>query len=94
MNLLCVDTSSNTLDLAIIKDNQIVDSITQDVEKGHSAILLQEVDRLLRLNNIKPKDIDAFVSTTGPGSFTGTRVGTAFVLGLARGLGKKAYGIR
>lgn len=93
MNLLCVDTSTDTLDIAIIKDNKILDSYSQDVQKGHSAILLQEVDSLLKSNNLKASDMDAFVSTTGPGSFTGSRVGTAFVMGMARGLGKKAYGV-
>ncbi|WP_461248676.1 tRNA (adenosine(37)-N6)-threonylcarbamoyltransferase complex dimerization subunit type 1 TsaB, partial [Treponema sp. R6D11] len=42
---------------------------------------------------LKASDMDAFVSTTGPGSFTGSRVGSAFVMGLAKGLGKKAYGV-
>ena len=93
MNLLCVDTSTDTLDIAIIKDNQILDSYSQEMVKGHSSILLQEVDNLLKQNGLKATDMDAFVSTTGPGSFTGTRVGAAFVMGMARGLGKKAYGI-
>jgi tRNA threonylcarbamoyladenosine biosynthesis protein TsaB len=48
---------------------------------------------LLARNRVSLRDIDCFAAASGPGSFTGVRVGLACVKGLAEALGKPAAGV-
>jgi tRNA threonylcarbamoyladenosine biosynthesis protein TsaB len=62
---------------------------TSPVEGGtFSAQLIPQIARLLSANNLKKGDIDAFAAATGPGSFTGLRIGLTAVKGLAEILRK------
>jgi len=55
--------------------------------------LLCEIDRLLADAGRTPRDLDAIVVGTGPGSFTGTRIGLAVARGLALSLDVPAAGV-
>jgi tRNA threonylcarbamoyladenosine biosynthesis protein TsaB len=59
----------------------------------HSRTLFGQIATLLELVGIGPEEIDAFGVATGPGSFTGLRVGLAAIRGLAHTLGRPAFGI-
>src|SRR5206468_3524345 len=62
---------------------------TSPVEGGtFSAQLIPQIARLLSENNLKKSDIDVFAAATGPGSFTGLRIGLTAVKGLAEILQK------
>jgi len=52
---------------------------------GHSGILSEAVERLLRARGISLGDLDAVGVSQGPGSFTGLRIGLAWAKGLALG---------
>src|SRR5580700_3073788 len=61
--------------------------------KGFAQVLYGHLAELLERHAVKPGDIDCFAAATGPGSFTGVRVGLACVKGLAEAVGRPAVGI-
>ncbi|MDR1102036.1 MAG: tRNA (adenosine(37)-N6)-threonylcarbamoyltransferase complex dimerization subunit type 1 TsaB [Clostridiales bacterium] len=93
MTILAVDSSTNILDCAILRDGAVVSDGWSDDERTHSERVMPMVSRIFREADMTPRDIDVFVATTGPGSYTGVRIGVATVLGLAYGAGKRAMGV-
>jgi tRNA threonylcarbamoyl adenosine modification protein YeaZ len=55
--------------------------------------LLEDVDALLRQGGAHPRDLDALAVGTGPGSFTGVRIGLAAARGLALSLDLEGAGV-
>jgi tRNA threonylcarbamoyladenosine biosynthesis protein TsaB len=91
MLILSIDTSGKNGSVAIARgDGEKFELIaTSPVEGGtFSAQLIPQIARLLSENNLKKSDIDAFAAATGPGSFTGLRIGLTAVKGLAEILQK------
>jgi tRNA threonylcarbamoyladenosine biosynthesis protein TsaB len=80
---LIIDTAFETCQVGLVRDGKIVaeDKITSG--GGHDRVLATMMETLFKQNEITAKDIDTIFVTTGPGRFTGLRVGIAF----ARGLG-------
>lgn len=86
--ILLIDTSTNVLQLALAnRDSGILDEVevaaSPDERGVHDARLATEVDALLKEHAIVIKDISRIGIIVGPGSFTGLRIGLAFVKGLA-----------
>lgn len=71
---LFLDTSSKTLSVYIVKDNAIIYEKNVTTNNDHSKYLVPSIDEGLKLNNLKPSDINKCYVVTGPGSFTGTRI--------------------
>jgi tRNA threonylcarbamoyladenosine biosynthesis protein TsaB len=91
MLILSIDTSGKNGSVALARgDAERFELIaTSPVEGGtFSAQLIPQIARLLSENNLKKGDIDAFAAATGPGSFTGLRIGLTAVKGLAEILHK------
>lgn len=59
-------------------------SFELEAERAHASDLLPAIDRLVAEVEATPRDLAAVVVGTGPGSYTGLRVGIATALGLAR----------
>lgn len=91
MNKLIIDTTEGKKTTIELQSEKQVDKITQDnVRKSQAALIL--IGELLKRNEIKPTDIDEIEVNTGPGSFTGTRVGVAIANALGFGLNVKVNG--
>jgi len=91
MLILSIDTSGKNGSVALARgDAERFELIAgSPVEGGtFSAQLIPQIARLLSENNLKKSDIDAFAAATGPGSFTGLRIGLTAVKGLAEILHK------
>jgi tRNA threonylcarbamoyladenosine biosynthesis protein TsaB len=88
MKVLAVDTSSRCGAIGLCVDGEVVGEVALRSQETHSARLLPSIDWLLRSLGLGPDDIDAFGVVTGPGSFTGLRVGLATIKGLAFGSNK------
>lgn len=80
---LAIDTAAPRLQLGLLLADGTSDFIVDDIAKGHAEILFARLDTLLSRNNVSNADIERIAVTTGPGSFTGLRIG----LSAARGLG-------
>lgn len=90
MIVLAVDSSSKVATAALIKDGNLLSEITLNDKREHSVILMSLIQDLLTDNNLTINDIDGYVVSKGPGSFTGLRIGMATVKGLSFG-SKKPY---
>lgn len=93
MKILSLDTSTSSAACAILEDNKLLGEITFNDKKQHSIILMPEINYLLNNLKLQLKDIDGYVVSKGPGSFTGLRIGMATVKGLAQGTDKPFIGI-
>ena len=82
MLILGIDTSSPTGSVALIENDYVISESLVNSSQRYSDKLLIEVDALFNSSKIELNQIDGFVITTGPGSFTGLRVGMSFVKGL------------
>jgi tRNA threonylcarbamoyladenosine biosynthesis protein TsaB len=91
--ILAVDTSSRQASLAVSRGEEIIASISINNNLPHSQTLFPNISELLRIAGLKIQDVNVFATATGPGSFTGLRVGLAAVKGLADSLGKPCLGI-
>lgn len=91
MNKLVIDTTNNKKTTIVLHTKDSVDKITEE-NASKSQITLQIIDKLLKQNNLKPTEIDEIEVNTGPGSFTGTRVGVAIANALGFGLDVKVNG--
>lgn len=91
MKKLIIDTTNNKETTIELQYKDIVDEITEkNIPK--SQVTIQLIDKILKKNNIKPTDLEEIEVNTGPGSFTGTRVGVAIANALGFGLDIKVNG--
>lgn len=81
--LLAVDTSTKYMGIALRNEHQILSEMTGRTRNYHTVELGQSVDRMLRHQGAKPEDLKALGVAVGPGSFTGLRIGLAFIKGIA-----------
>ena len=85
MKLLALDTSSEGCSAALWLDGQVVERF-EVAPRGHTRLLMPMVRELLAEQGLVPADLDALAFARGPGSFTGLRIATGVVQGLAWGL--------
>ncbi len=92
-NYLAVDTSSRYLTVLAQKGEKVCLRHISDCATQHSVILMDEIERALEEVELKPCECDFFAAVTGPGSFTGIRIGIAAVKGFALGCNKPLLGV-
>lgn len=88
MIVLSMDSSSLVTTVALLKDEFILGEYTLNFKREHSVILMEKVEELLRDCDVDIDEVDGFVVSKGPGSFTGLRIGMATVKGLSMGSNK------
>ncbi len=88
MKILYVDTASDKLYIALIGEDKVI-SHREESRLNHSVMLLPVLDALLRENSMTLDDFDYFAANTGPGSFTGIRIGVTTVNAFGFTKGKK-----
>ena len=84
MNVVGIDTSTKNLVIAVVKDGELVHSTNFFSQRDHAKVILNLFDEALKASGLLLNDLDRFVCGVGPGSFTGLRVGHAFVRGLMK----------
>ena len=83
MQVLAIDCTAKSVSAAIAKDGSLVGSSFLNIPLTHSETLMPMVCELLKNTKLTLKDIDAFAVNSGPGSFTGVRIGISAIKGLA-----------
>ena len=93
MKILALDTSTMMASIAVLDENRILGEYSLNQEETHSETLVPMVKELLESLNLKVSDMDLFVLATGPGSFTGLRIGAATLKGFAHLFNKPVVGV-
>lgn len=93
MRILAIDTTSPAGSVALLRDLETVSVIAASEDTPYSVRLFRDVDRLLRESGVPPPDVDLYAVATGPGSFTGVRVGLATVKAWAEVYHKPVAGV-
>ncbi len=93
MKILALDTSTKAGSAAILEDENLIGEVYFYLETTHSERILPIIDYLLNFSKIKINEIDIFVSSIGPGSFTGIRIGLSLAKGFSFALKKPLIGV-
>lgn len=83
MILLALDTTGDFGSLAVAEDHRVLEEIELHSPQGFGHILFGEIDCLLKRHGLTLPDIGGYAAASGPGSFTGVRVGLTAATGLA-----------
>lgn len=93
MITLAADTSTVTASCAVAEDGKVLSELSIQYGKTHSQKILPMLKNVLAMLDKTFQDVDLFSVTTGPGSFTGLRIGAVTIKGLAYALQKPVCGI-
>lgn len=88
MKILALDTSSIVASVAVLDENKTVAEFTMNYKKTHSQTIMPMIDYISKMIELDMNSIDYIAIASGPGSFTGLRIGAATAKGLAHGLNK------
>ena len=91
--ILALDTTSDLGSIALVEDGRTVEEEVLRSPDGFGHVLFQHIQALLVRHGVTVDDLDCFAAASGPGSFTGVRVGLAAVKGLAESTGKKVAAV-
>ena len=86
--ILAIDTAAPRLQLALLRADGAVDVSVEEMATGQAEAIFGRIADLLARNGMGYPDLTRVVTTTGPGSFTGLRIGLSAArgIGLARGI--------
>jgi len=93
MKILAVDSSGMVASIAIVEDDILVAEYSVNFKKTHSQTLLPMIDEISKMVELDLNSLDAIAIAAGPGSFTGLRIGSATVKGLASALNKPVLAV-
>ena len=93
MQLLVMDTSGPVCGVAVMDGEKVLCEYTAQNRNTHSANLMPMADEAFRSAGRELAEMDAIAVVTGPGSFTGVRIGVATAKGLAHGSGKPCIAV-
>lgn len=93
MIVLALDTSLDACAVAIVRGGETIAAASEAMQRGQAERLAPMAREVMRSASLAFADIDRIAVTTGPGSFTGVRVGLSFARALALALGKPCVGV-
>ena len=93
MKCLAVNTATGILSIALLKDEKILHFFETPETQNQGDLLLEHIQESLKKNNTTFAELDLLAVVTGPGSFTGIRVGLAAMRGIALAADKPLIGL-
>ena len=85
--ILCIETGTDICSVALAKDGEMIALRESDLGKDHARKVGVFTRELLQEHSIEPDELDAVAVGTGPGSYTGLRIGVSFAKGMCYALG-------
>ena len=86
MYILAIESAAKTASVSILTDDTMLAEYTTNTKMTHSQTLLPMIDDICRRVGIKTNEIDYIAVSSGPGSYTGLRIGAATAKGMALGI--------
>lgn len=74
MITLLLDSSNTLLVVGLAKDDKIIDEIIYEAWQKQSEFMILEIEKILKRNEINPKEVGEIIVSKGPGSYTGVRI--------------------
>jgi tRNA threonylcarbamoyl adenosine modification protein YeaZ len=93
VKLLAVDTALGACSVAILDGDAVLAHRFVEIERGHAEALAPMVEEAMQRAKLPFAALDRLAVTTGPGTFTGQRVGLAFMRGLRVALNRPLNGV-
>lgn len=93
MLVLGIDTSGKTASCALCTEDTVLAENTFVTKLTHSQVIMPMCKKMLSDAGKTLSDVEGFAAASGPGSYTGLRIGIAAVKGLCFGLDKKCAGV-
>lgn len=93
MLILALDTTTRGGSVAVTEDDRLLALVHGDASRTHGERLPGEIDRAVGAAGITPAALQLLAVASGPGAFTGLRIGLAAVQGLAMVLGIPVVGV-
>ncbi|MDO5022175.1 MAG: tRNA (adenosine(37)-N6)-threonylcarbamoyltransferase complex dimerization subunit type 1 TsaB [Eubacteriales bacterium] len=93
MKILCVDTSGPTCSLAIADEQRLLYESFVLNKLTHSVNLMPMIEEAFEKSSLSVSDVDYFAAVTGPGSFTGVRIGVSAVKAMAHAKNKPCIAV-
>lgn len=93
MKLICLDTCTRALSVAAMQDGALVSAMWHRAQVNHSVLLMPMLSQMLETLGWDAKDVDFWAAVSGPGSFTGVRIGVSSVRALAHGWKKPVVSV-
>ncbi|AXG38571.1 tRNA (adenosine(37)-N6)-threonylcarbamoyltransferase complex dimerization subunit type 1 TsaB [Enterococcus gilvus] len=86
MKLLAMDTSNQTLAVAVLEDEKVLAHFQLNRKMNHSLTLMPAIESVMQASGLTPADLDRIVVAKGPGSYTGIRIAVTTAKTLAETL--------
>ncbi|MCR9257880.1 MAG: tRNA (adenosine(37)-N6)-threonylcarbamoyltransferase complex dimerization subunit type 1 TsaB [Alphaproteobacteria bacterium] len=93
MNRLAIDTAGAACQVTVARSGADPVRRVAEMQRGHAEALMPMVAEALAAASLSVRDVGQIVVTTGPGSFTGVRIGLAAVAGLIAGRPVRVVGV-
>ena len=90
---LGIETSSVVSSIAVMNESQLLGEITIQAGLTHSEQLVPHIQSLLEMTRVEKSDLKGIVVASGPGSFTGLRIGMGTAKAMAYALHIPLYGV-
>src|SRR5262245_58362113 len=91
--ILSVETATLSGSVSVSRGESILAQLSGEAQVSHSNTLLADINRILKQTGLRLDEVDVFAVATGPGSFTGLRIGIATVKALSTTLERSCAGI-
>jgi tRNA threonylcarbamoyladenosine biosynthesis protein TsaB len=93
VTILAIDTTTERGSIALVQQGTVVEEVSLQAPEGFGQVVFPAILDLLGRHDLRIQDLDCFASATGPGSFTGVRIGLVAAKGLAESAGKLVAGV-
>jgi tRNA threonylcarbamoyladenosine biosynthesis protein TsaB len=93
MRILAIDSSATAASAALMDDEKVIGEFYINTRLTHSQTLMPMIDEVFKCTRTDLESVDLFAVSSGPGSFTGIRIGVASIKGLAMAQNKPCIGV-